>query len=464
MDLKFTSVAEQAALVREGTVSARALTEFVLGEIERLNPVLNAFNLVLRADALAEADRRDAALAAGEVTGPLHGVPIAIKDEYDVAGTRTTFGTGAVTRSRATDSEIVRRLRAAGAVIVGKTLMPEFGIWPFTESTTYGVTRNPWHLDRSTSGSSGGTAAAVASGMVAAGIGGDGGGSIRLPASWCGLFGLKPQRGRVSMGPHARLWRSLGTAGPLTRTVVDSALIYDVISGSLPTDAYAAEPWSTSLTEALTRDPGSLRIRVVTDNPGGGPAPDAATLAAVRASAEALASHGHRVEEGPLPGYRPGLSFLAQVAAGVAEEVGHVDDPRRLEMRTRAAVRITRPLVGRADAAERAAERLAARVNRVFEEVDLILMATTPTAAVRIGQLDTPLPLLALKATRTASLTSPWNLLGNPAAAVPAGLTDDGLPLSVQLAGRPSSEPLLMQVAAQLETIRPWRDRRPPVS
>ena len=250
--LAFTSLTEQVALVAAGAVSSVDLVEHSLAQIERVNPDLNAFVTVIAQRALDEAASRDALAATGAELGPLHGVPIVIKDENDVEGTRTTYGGAAVTRVAPRDAELVRRLRAAGAVIVGKTTMPEFGLWPYTESLANGVTRNPWDRMRSTAGSSGGTAAAVASGMVAMGIGGDGGGSIRLPASWCGLYGLKPQRGRVSAAPHAALWRALGTAGPLTRTVADSALVYDVIAGTIEGDRYRAEPWSRSLVDAVT--------------------------------------------------------------------------------------------------------------------------------------------------------------------------------------------------------------------
>lgn len=458
-DLAFSTVAQQAAWVADGHVSSRELVEHSLARIDRLDPELNAFRTVLRAEALAEADARDG----GESLGPLHGVPLAIKDENDVRGTTTTFGTGAVTRVAEHDGEIVRRLRAAGAVIVGKTLMPEFGLWPFTESETYGITRNPWDLDRSPAGSSGGTAAAVAAGMVAAGIGGDGGGSIRLPSSWCGLFGLKPQRGRVSAAPAASLWGSLGTAGPLTRTVLDSALIFDVIAGSTPVDHYRAMPWAGTLVEAATSEPRPLRIRVATKNPAGGTSADAETLRALEDTAEALANLGHRVDDGRVPDYRPWLAFLSQVAAGVGAEAKSVDRPDLLEERTRQGIALTAALRGFARTGERKARALSQHINAVFDEVDLLLTPTTATAAVPAGQLGAKGFLgVSANATDVASFTSIWNVLGNPAASVPSGFTADGLPLAVQLVGPFDSEPLIVQVAAQIERVRPWAHRRPP--
>lgn len=266
-ELAFAGVAGQAALIRSGEISARELTENTLRRIERLDSTLNAFVRVLADEALDEATRLDQRQADGHSLGPLHGVPIAIKDENDVAGTPTTYGGAAATRIASADSEVVRRLREAGAVIVGKTTMPEFGIWPFTETAANGYTRNPWDTGVSTGGSSGGSASAVASGMVAAAIGGDGGGSIRLPSAFCGLFGLKPQRGRVSTAPNRNLWRGLGTLGPLTRSVEDSALVYDVITGTTGTDDYTAETLRTSFAESAASAPGPLRIAVSTRSP-----------------------------------------------------------------------------------------------------------------------------------------------------------------------------------------------------
>ena len=250
---------ETARVVAAGEVSAREVVDASLARIASLDPGLNAFSVVLAERARAEADERDAARAAGEPAGPLHGVPVAIKEEVDVAGCVTTFGGEANSTPVAEDAEVVRRLRAAGAVVVGKTTMPEFGAFPYTESSSRGITRNPWDPTRTPGGSSGGSAVAVSTGMVPVAIGGDGGGSIRIPSACCGLFGLKPQRGRVSTAPHPHLWWALGTAGPLTRTVRDSALVYDVIRGNVEGDLYRAGDTGLFL-EAVRRDPGRLRI------------------------------------------------------------------------------------------------------------------------------------------------------------------------------------------------------------
>ncbi|WEO77949.1 amidase [Cryobacterium sp. SO2] len=465
VDLEFRGVGELRDLIATGEVTAREVVQHSLERIGRLDPVLNAFAWVRGAEALAEADELDREQAEGRLRGPLHGVPIAIKDENDVAGLPTAYGGASVTSSAAADSELVRRLRAAGAVIVGKTRMPEFGIWPWTETSANGYTRNPWNPLRSPAGSSGGTAAAVASGMVPAGIGGDGGGSIRLPSSYCGLFGLKPQRGRISAAPNADLWRSLGVLGPLTRSVADSALIYDAVAGSTAADRFSAQPWTGSLAAAATTAPARLRIGLAVKNPGGGPAADAETTEALHRTARALRDLGHEVVE-VTPAYpKLALPFMLQVLGGVSDEAARVEHPRLLEKRTRTMVRIARPLLAFSAAAERRGiadgERFLASL---FDGIDLLLMPTTPTPAVPVGQLDGRGFWAAMAAaTPTASFTSIWNVLGNPAAAIPTGFSVDGLPLSGQVVGPANSEELVIAVCAQLERVQPWADRRPPV-
>ena len=225
--------------MRRGDVSARDLAGLALARIAALDPQLNAFGVVLADRALTAADEADRRRAAGE-DGPLLGVPIAVKDEIDIAGHLTSRGTDAFTVPAASDAEVVRRLRAAGAVIVGKTTMPELGLWPFTESVTWGVTRNPWDTGRTPGGSSGGSAAAVAAGIVPAALAADGAGSIRIPAACTGLFGLKPQRGRVPRAPHDRDGSHWIVFGALTRSVLDSGIMLDALTESPGTFTAAA--------------------------------------------------------------------------------------------------------------------------------------------------------------------------------------------------------------------------------
>lgn len=463
--LDFLSLTQQRDLIASGKASSREVVEHALARIARLDPRLNAFRIVLADQARAEADQRDAFLAReGRTMGPLHGVPVAIKDENDVAGTSTTFGGAASTLVRDADSEVVRLLRAAGAVIIGKTLMPEFGIWPYTESSAHGYTRNPWNPLRSTAGSSGGTAAAVASGMVAAGIGGDGGGSIRLPSSWCGLYGLKCQRGRVSTAPNPALWRSLGVLGPLTRTVADSALMYDAIQGSTPVDTWQAAPLSGSLVQALTLPFRPLRIAVSERNPSGKKA-DPETLAALHRTAGVLSALGHQVEscEPRYPSFS--LPFMAHMAAGVADEAARVDQPDFLEQRTKSFLKVSRLLAPLDAWSTKELEKASRKILSFFDSFDLLLMPVTPGPALPVGQLDgASFRTASSRAMATSSFTSVWNICGNPAASIPSGFTPDGLPLAVQLVGPADSEQALIQVSAQLESAMPWAQHRPPVS
>jgi amidase len=459
----FAGVARQAALVREGRLSSRELTAACLDRIDALNHRLNAFTNLMRDRALAEASDRDAAQARGENLGPLHGVPIAIKEEVHVAGEVTTFGGRANRLPVDSDAEVVRRLREAGAVVVGKTAMPEFGQWPFTESVAHGLTHNPWDPTRSTGGSSGGTAAAVASGLVAVGLGGDGGGSIRIPSACCGLYGLKPQRGRVSAAPNAHLWWALGTTGPLTRSVLDSAIVYDVVRGSTPRDRFRAGDPSMSFVDAVRAPAGPLRIGWSTRPVTRGIRPDPQNVAAVVATAELLASLGHHVEQVD-PGYPdPTAAFVPQFLGGVRAEAAEVQHPELLERRTRETVRLgawVRP--GVVEWAMRQGETVAAKANRIFETHDLLLTPVIAPRPPQVGVLDGVGAVTAmLKALPMVAYTALWNVTGNPAASVPAGFDSDGLPLAVQLVGRPHDEPTVLSVSAQLEEARPWADKRP---
>jgi amidase len=461
-DLFFAGVAGQAAALRQGVVSAGELTQATLDRIQRYDGRLNAFTTVLAEPALAEAADRDA-MPVGE-RGPLHGVPVAIKEELDVAGAVTTFGGRANASAADRDAEVVRRLRAAGAIVVGKTNMPEFGQWPFTESVAHGITRNPWDARRSAGGSSGGSAAAVAAGLVPVAIGGDGGGSIRIPAACCGIFGLKPQRGRVSAAPHRHLWWALGTLGPLTRSVRDAALVYDVLRGGLPADRFHAKEPGTSFVAAVDAGPGPrLRVgwsaRPVTL--GVRPAPE--HVEAVRATAALLAGLGHQVEEVD-PGYPdPTAVFVPQFLGGVRSEAELVERPDRLERRTREAVRLgawVRP--GVVERAIRAGEKAATKANRVFDRCDVLLTPAIAHRPPEVGVLDGVGTLrAALLSVPMIAYTALWNVTGNPAASVPAGFAADGLPLAVQLVGRPHDETTVLALSAQLEAARPWADVRP---
>jgi amidase len=456
-DLHLLDAAETARRTTAGEVSAVEVVRASLDRIAALDPGLNAMSVVLGAEALAEAEARDAALAAGEPTGPLHGVPVVIKEEVDVAGAVTTFGGEGNTTPAAADAEVVRRLRAAGAVVVGKTTMPEFSAWPYTEGASRGVTRNPWDRSRTPGGSSGGTAVAVATGMAPIGLGGDGGGSIRIPSAMCGLFGLKPQRGRVSTFPHEHLWWAIGTCGPLTRTVLDTAIFYDAIRGNMPGDRFTAGD-TGSFTEAARTAPGRLRIGWSTKPVTLGVRPDPTHVEAVRATARLLTELGHDVREVDPRYPDPTLAFVPQFLAGIRDEAALVEHPERLERRTKETRLLSSWVTpGILDRAIAAGETVSEKANRVFDEVDVLLTPTTAHRPPRVGVVDgLGTVRSALKAMPAIAYCALWNVAGNPAANVPAGLAPDGLPLGVQLVGRSNDETTLLSLSAQLEEARPW--------
>jgi amidase len=431
------------------TLTSRELVEDSLAQIERLNPTLNAFRCVMADSARATADAADARRAAGD-QGRLLGIPVAVKDNMDVAGELTTHGTGAVTKAASGDSEVVRRLRAAGAVIVGKTNMGELALWGhFTSSKTHGVTRNPLDPSRSPGGSSGGAAAAVAAGMVAAAVGSDGGGSIRLPSAMCGLFGLKPQRDRVPLAPDDGHWHGLTAFGPIARSVEDAALLLDAIGDGGP------------FSDAVLGDPPKLRIGLALK-----PTLPNVRLAkpvreAIATTVDRLRELGHEVIE-----VKPSYGMLLPVImprylGGVATDAARLDRPEELEKRSRRMAAAGRRLSGRP--LRRALERepeIAKRINGVFDDVDLLV---TPMIAKPTPRIDLSDGHGAFRTFNDAppyvAWTAVWNYTGQPAAALPVGTDEGGMPQSVQLVARPHDERTLLALAAQYE--RATRAARP---
>lgn len=455
-DLAFAGVTGQAELVRNGEIGARELVELALERIARLDPQLNAFRTVYAERAVAEADQAQARLQAGD-DRPLLGVPLAIKDNTDVAGDVTTHGTAAYAAPAGQDAEIVRRVRAAGAIVLGKTHVPELCMWPFTESATWGATRNPWNVAHTPGGSSGGSGAAVAAGLAPAALGSDGAGSIRYPAAFCGLFGLKPQRGRISLRPLTEHWFGLSVYGWLALRVADSALLYDLTADAGGDGAYV---------RAAGSPPGRLRVAVSYKVPPGVVARvEPEPRRAVEETAELLRSLGHEVREHD-PDY--GLAFantLTRYLRGIHDEAGTLPHPERLERRTKGMVRlgatVAPGVVARARAAESA---LAARINALWDEHDVLLTPMTTAPAPPVGRWEGRGALWTLNGVaKLCPFAAVWNATGQPAAAVPAGVGADNLPRSVQLVARPDDEATLFGLAAQLERERPWADVRPAV-
>ena len=431
-DIAFAGVRGQRQLLRDGELTAVELLELCLARIARLDPRLNAFRTLFTESARAQARAADEALARGD-DRPLLGVPVAIKDSFAVAGHAGTLGTASPEPAATEDSEVVRRLRAAGAVLVGTTKLPELALWPFTESATHGTTRNPWDLGRTPGGSSGGSAAAVAAGLVAAATASDGGGSIRIPAASAGLVGLKPTRDLVSLAPHREHWHGLSVAGVLTRDVADTVTVLNVLQDT---------PLETAV-------PSRLRIawslKTVTPTPV---SPE--VKAALRRVVGRLHDLGHDLVHADPDLAGAAESFLVHYTTGAADDLDALADPSATELRTRAVAAVGRRLRGRPFArARRLREEVTARVAAPPAGADLLLTPVLPTVAAPVEHL-TGLRTLAL-AGRRAAFTSPWNLTGLPALSVPVGFSGEGLPLAVQLVGPAGSESLLLSVGAQLE-------------
>jgi amidase len=458
--LAFAGAAEQARLLAAGTITAPALLDLYLERIARLDPTLGAYRVVLADSAREEAAAAQVRIDEGERL-PLLGVPIAIKDDVDIAGEVTTYGSGAYGPAKSDDAEVVRRLRAAGAVMLGKTTVPEMTVWSFTETLEFGATRNPWDTNRTPGGSSGGSGAAVAAGMASMALGSDGMGSIRIPSAWCGLFGIKPQRDRLPMAPHDGAWNGLSVNGPIARTVEDAAVFLDVTS-TMP----AAEG---SFVAAAGREPGRLRIALSTKVP---PLLTArvgrAQRAAVDEAGALLRELGHEVVVRD-PDYPTGAVYghlLPRYFRGVYDEVQTLPRKERLEKRTREFARIGGLISDRRMATIRQAEaQLTQRVLSIFDDVDVMITPATARGPSRIGayQRRGAVTTLALVAQRVP-FQAMFNGTGQPAAAVPWGLDADGVPTAIQIVGRPFGEATLLSLASQIEEVRPWADRRPPIS
>jgi amidase len=443
-------------MLADGTITAPELLELYLERIARLDRELRSFRVVLADSARQEAGVAQERLNAGERL-PLLGVPIAIKDDVDVAGEVTTYGSAAHGPARTEDAEVVRRLRAAGAVIVGKTSVPEMLLWSFTETIEFGATRNPWNTDYAPGGSSGGSGAAVAAGLAPMALGSDGMGSIRIPSTWCGLFGIKPQRDRVPLAPHDDAWNGLSVNGPMARTVEDAALFLDVTA---PGGEFLA---------AAARPPGRLRIALSTKVP---PPLTArmgkAQRAAVDEAGALLRELGHDVISRD-PDYPLSAVFgqaLPRYFRGAYDDVKSLPRPGRLEARTRGFARIGRLISDRRMNAIRGAEsEVAERVQSIFDDVDVVVTPGTATGPSRIGayQRRGAISTLTLVGQRVP-FQAVFNVTGQPAAVVPWGLDANGVPTSIQLVGKPFDEATLISLSAQIEKARPWADRRPPVS
>lgn len=471
-ELLTRSAVQLASLIREGQLSAQELTEASLRRIDELNPTVGAFTHVAH-DAAIETAR---GIGPGDPR-PFAGVPIAVKDNRAVAGMPITmcsdlFGDMVA----AHDAYLVRRLREAGLVIVGKTKLPEMGILPTTEPRRFGPARNPWDLERTPGGSSGGSGAAVAAGMVPIAHGNDGGGSIRIPAACCGLVGLKSSRGRVSLGPEIAD-SFLLCEGVLTRTVADTARVLDVLAGYEPGDATWAPPPPAPFAELAARDPARLRVALAFNPPLEGAEIDPVCERAARDAAAALESLGHEVEEVSPPWtqenvlveftrlWAPMISMTTRIGGILRDRDPQQEDVEPLTwlMWERAHATDSLGVL----AAEAKMKTLARAIVSFLRPYDVVLTPALARRPVKLGEIHGRGPDPWSHYQRSGHFTpftAICNITGQPAIALPLYQGEDGLPLAVQLIGRPAREDVLLAVATQLERALPWADRLSPLA
>ena len=460
-----------AAAIGRGDVRAIDAAELYLERIEALNPTLDAYLTVAADEARTVAASIDAAVDRGDELGPLAGVPISIKDLNDTAGIRTTHGTAEWSaRVPDRDDAVVAKIRAAGCVILGKTNTPEFGKKSISENPAYPPARNPWDPARTPGGSSGGAAAALAAGLCAMSQGSDGGGSIRIPSALCGVFGLKPSRGRVSTAPRMADPHSIN--GPITRTVADAAALLDVMAGAMTGDDWTAPPPARPFADEVGADPGRLRIAMALDPYIADVDVDPAMLAATRDTAELLASLGHDVTEAAPPwdlGVAETLPiiFAVQAAASATEpgfpSLESLDIPSRV-------------LIGMGEAASavsyvearRTLHAMSVGVYEFLDDYDLLLTPTVPVPPLAVGAFDDNDKMSALDAMMRSRVLAAYtpiaNLIGAPAVSLPLAWDADDLPIGIHLVAGMYREPLLLRISSQLEAARPWSHRRPPIS
>ncbi|HXY94973.1 MAG TPA: amidase [Acidimicrobiia bacterium] len=461
-DLAFLSAREQAELIRRGDVSPSELVDGYLERIDALDGRLHSYLTVAADFARAAAQDAEQRIARADVDGtPFLGVPISIKDLADTAGIRTTHGTATYAdRVPDVDDEVVARIKRAGFLILGKTNTPEFGSRSTTESPGYPTARNPWDTDRTPGGSSGGAGAALAAGLCPIAHGSDGGGSIRIPAAWCGLVGLKPSRGRVSWSPGPQ--SANATNGPLARTVADAAAFLDAVAGYATGDFWWAPPPSRPFLDEVGHPPGQLRIAFTTRHPMPEMTVAEAWREAVVETARLLESLGHIVVEGDPPEFDVASTAIIPAAARAADpDLPPLDT---LDFPNRTIVSLGNMASAKDLAAAQAALQVATRrYVAFFDDFDLLLTPTLASGPPRVdeqimGNEDWEGMLELL---RIVAFTPAANMTGQPAIALPTGLDAAGLPVSIHLVGRPADEATVLRVAAQLEEATPPLPRPP---
>ncbi|MGH2758472.1 MAG: amidase [Actinomycetota bacterium] len=464
-DLAFASAVELAELVRLKKVSPVELVDVFGARIEELNPRLGAYLTTTIDQARDEAKRAEATVNGGDLP-PFFGVPISIKDLNETAGVRTTHGNGAFAdRIPDEDDSVVTSIKQAGFIMLGKTNTPEFGTTCWTDPPAYFPARNPWDPERTTGGSSGGAAGALAAGLCPISQGSDGGGSIRIPAALCGLYGIKPSRGRVSSAPGAQ--SLLSQNGPISRTVADAAALLDVLAGYKTGDAWWAPPPERPFTEEAGRPPGRLRI-AVTSKPSFETPVAPGNIAGVERAARLLAELGHDVVEAS-PADWPEEVVEGFFITWAVRTCGNEPMPpfESLEPVNQALIEFGRSVDAPTfDKANRSILKASRELVAFFDDFDVLVTPTVAGPPPIIGSYRDPNDPIAefLNAASLVPFTPPWNTTGQPAVSVPLHWDDQGLPVGVQIVGRPADEATLIRVSAQLEEAAPWADRRPPLT
>ena len=456
-DLAWLSLHDASMMVRRKALSPVELTQACLARIERLNPVLNAFITVTADQALQQARNTEAEIRKGRWRGPLHGVPIALKDLFDTAGVRTTAASGVFKdRVPSEDAEVVRRLRAAGAVLLGKLNMHEFAAGSTSVATYFGAVHNPWNLDSIAGGSSGGSAAAVAAGLCYGALGSDTGGSIRQPAAYCAIAGLKPTYGRVSTRGVSPLSWSLDHVGPMCRSVGDVALLLQPISGYDPEDSNSVDAFVPDYGQALRAKVSALRLgiprKIFFEQL------DPEIEAAVNQAIGVLRQLSAGVRDVQLPAYEPLPLLLTEAYAYHAAYLAKTPELYQLSTRQRleAGAKVTAQayIQGRRDL-----DRLRREVRGVFTEADVLITPSTPIPPATIAESARVEPppgfILSLRN------TSPFDVYGLPTISVPCGFTRSGLPIGLQISGPHLGEPVVLALADAYEQATKWHQRRP---
>lgn len=451
--------------IAKGELSPVEAVDAVLDRIDKINPRVNAYCTVVAESARKEAQQAEAKLRKKESLGPLHGVPVSIKDLVFTKGIRTTGGSRLYEDFiPEQDSIVVERLKKAGAIIMGKTNTPAFGWVAVTDNQVFGPTRNPWNQERTSGGSSGGAACATALGMAPLSIGSDGGGSIRIPSSFCGVFGLKPSYGRVPASPgFPGIWEGLSVTGPITRTVRDAALLMEVIAGRDDRDHFSLPDTNLSYLPSLGGDLKGLRVAWSPDL--GYAVVDKEVLKLTADAVKIFTSLGCSLEAATPGVGSPQDSFSAQVAASIAAYPGNRldDSPELFETAMARFIERSREIL--------AIDYLHARVQNIeysskiqafFSKYDLLLTPTVAVPAFEVG-INGPREIAGKKVDPLGwmSFTYPFNITGQPVASVPCGCTDDGLPVGLQIVGKRFAEGTVLKAAAAFEEAAPWADKWP---